>query len=126
VKKVFLILAIFACTFCTKKKDKHPKGLYSEEQVAVFMKDVYLLQEQIQEMKLKDDSAKKVFAYYEKQLFEKHDMDDSIYRESFEYYMDDVSGLANIYEIIADSLSLEERLINANKYTEEDLKEMEH
>jgi len=90
------------------------------------MKDVYLLQEQIQEMKLKDDSAKKVFAYYEKQLFEKHDMDDSIYRESFEYYMDDVSGLANIYEIIADSLSLEERLINANKYTEEDLKEMEH
>jgi len=90
------------------------------------MKDVYLLQEQIQEMKLKDDSAKKVFAYYEKQLFEKHDMDDSIYRESFEYYMDDVTGLANIYEIIADSLSLEERLINANKYTEEDLKEMEH
>ena len=90
------------------------------------MKDVYLLQEQIQEMKLADDSAKEVFAYYEKQLFEKHNMDDSIYRESFEYYMDDVSGLANIYEIIADSLSIEERLLNANKYTEEDLKDMEH
>ena len=90
------------------------------------MKDVYLLQEQIKEMKLGDDSAKKVFDHYEKQLFEKHNMDDSIYKVSFEYYMDDVTGLANIYEIIADSLSIEERLLNANKYTEEDLKEMEH
>jgi hypothetical protein len=41
--------------------------------------------------------------------------------------MDDVLvALPNIYEIIADSLSLEERLMNADEYTEEDLKEMEH
>jgi hypothetical protein len=39
--------------------------------------------------------------------------------------MDDVTGLAKIYEMIADSLSLDEKLINANKYTEEDLEEME-
>lgn len=90
------------------------------------MKDVYILQEQIQELNLSDDSSKVIFTHYEKDLFEKHDMDDSIYKESFIYYMDDVEGLAKIYEIIADSLSLEEKLINANKFTEEDLEEMEH
>ena len=96
------------------------------EQVADFMKDVYLLQEQVKELKLADDSAKVIFQYYENQLFEEHDLNDSIYRESFKYYMDDVTGLAKIYEMIADSLSLDEKLINANKYTEEDLEEMEH
>jgi len=121
VKKVFLILAIFACTFCTKKKDKHPSGLYSEEQVAVFMKDIYLLQERIKDLTLDDDSSEVVFKYYEQQLFEKHNMDDSIYKESFKYYMDDVAGLSKVYEIIADSLSLEEKLLNARKYTEDDI-----
>ena len=90
------------------------------------MKDIYILQEQIKELDLSDDSSKVIFTHYEKNLFEKHQMDDSIYKESFKYYMDDVDGLARIYEIIADSLALEEKLINANKYDEEDLEEMEH
>ena len=126
MKKVFLILALFICTFCTKKKDESPKGLYTMEQVADFMKDVYILQEQVKEMKLNEDSSKLIFEYYERQLFEEHQLDDSLYKESFKYYMDDVTGLARIYEIIADSLSLEEKLINANKYSDEDLEEMEH
>ena len=96
------------------------------EQVAVFMKDIYILQEQIKELKLSDDSSRIIFDHYEQDLFKKHNFDDSVYKESFKYYMDDVEGLARIYEIIADSLSLEEKLINANKYTEEDLEEMEH
>ena len=96
------------------------------EQVAVFLKDLYILQEQIKDLKIGDDSAKIVFAHYETELYEKHHMNDSIYRESFKYYMDDVKGLTRIYEIIADSLSLEERIINARpEYTEEDLQEME-
>ena len=90
------------------------------------MKDIYLLQEKIKDLKLDDDSARVVFKYYEDQLFVKHNMDDSIYKESFEYYMEDVSGLSKVYEIIADSLSLEEKLLNAQKYDDEDLEEMEH
>ena len=85
------------------------------------MKDVYVLQEQIQELNLNDDSSKVIFNHYEKDLYKKHQMDDSIYKESFKYYMDDVDGLAKIYEIIADSLSLEEKLINANQKAQENL-----
>lgn len=126
MKKVFLILALFVCTFCSKRKAENPKDLYAMEQVAVFLKDLYILQEQVKDLKLEDDSAKVVFLHFEKELFKKHNMDDSLYKESFKYYMDDVKGLTRIYEIIADSLSLEERLINAGRYTEEDLLEEEH
>ena len=124
MKKVFLILIICLCTFCAKKKAVNPKGLYSMEQVAVFMKDLYLLETRVKELKLTNDSTKVIFAYYEKKLFEEHHMEDSLYRESFKYYMDDIKGLARIYEIIADSLSLEERLSKTPKYDSADLEEM--
>lgn len=85
------------------------------EQVAVFLKDLYMLETKVKELKLSKDSSKVVFAHYEKKLLEKHHMTDSIYRESFKYYIDDIKGLTRIYEIIADSLSLEERLATAKK-----------
>jgi hypothetical protein len=85
------------------------------EQVAVFLKDLYILEAQVKDLKLSDDSTKKVFAHYEKQLMEKHNLEDSIYRKSFLYYMDNVNGLTRVYEIIADSLSLEERLITSEE-----------
>ncbi|MCK5102910.1 MAG: DUF4296 domain-containing protein [Cyclobacteriaceae bacterium] len=112
MKKVFLILAICLCTFCSKKKAENPKDLYSMEQVAVFLKDLYMLESKVKELRLTKDSTKIIFDYYEKKLYEEHNMTESLYRESFKYYMDDVKGLSKIYEIIADSLSLEERLAN--------------
>ena len=80
------------------------------EQVAVFLKDLYMLETKVKELRLNEDSLKVIFDYYEKKLFEEHHMTDSLYRESFIYYMDDIKGLSRVYEIIADSLSLEERL----------------
>ena len=72
-----------------------------------------MLETKIKDLRISKDSAKVVFGYYETKLFEKHNMTDSLYRESFKYYMVDIQGLTKIYEIIADSLSLEERLASA-------------
>ncbi len=111
MKKVFLILTVFIFGVCSTKKVENPKGLYTAEQVAVFLKDLYILEAQVKDLKVTKDSAQKVFDYYEKELLKKHNMEDSLYRESFKYYMDDVPGLTKVYEIIADSLSLAERVI---------------
>lgn len=83
------------------------------EQIAVFLKDLYMLETKMDELRLTKDSTKIIFAYYENKLYEKHNMTDSLYRESFKYFMDDIKGLTKIYEIMADSLSLEERLASA-------------
>ena len=115
MKKVFLILIICLCTFCTKRKVENPQDLYSMEQVAVFLKDLYKLETKMKELKLTKDSTKIVFNYYENKLYAKHNLTDSLYRESFKYYMADIKGLTRIYEIIADSLSLEERLSTAKE-----------
>jgi hypothetical protein len=99
---------------------QNPKDLYSMEHVAVFLKDLYMLEQKIKELKLTSDSSKVIFEHYEKKLFEKHHMNDSLYRESFEYYMEDIKGLSRIYEIIADSLSLEERVFTSKEFPDED------
>ena len=85
------------------------------EQVAGFLKDLYMLEAKVKDLKLPSDSSKVVFMHFEKKLFEKHNMNDSLYRESFKYFIDDIKGLTIIYEIIADSLSLEERLATVKK-----------
>jgi len=119
VKKILLILIIFLCTFCAKKKAENIEGLYSMEQLAVFLKELYILESKLKGLKLSKDSTKVIFEFYEKQLYEKHNMVDSLYRESFQYYIDDVKAMSRIYEIIADSLSLEERL-NKAKFQKSD------
>ena len=81
------------------------------EQVAIFLKDLYLLETKVKDMRLHQDSSQIIFDYYEAKLFARHNMDSALYRESFQYYMDDVQGMTRIYEIIADSLSLEERIM---------------
>ncbi len=91
------------------------------EQLAGFLKELYILEAKLKGLSLSKDSTKVIFAYYEKRLYEEHNMTDSLYRESFKYYIEDVKALSKIYEIIADSLSLEERLSEAKfKDSEED------
>ena len=103
----------FKLLVCSKKKAVDPKDLYSMQQVAVFWKDLYLLEQKVKELRLTKDSSQVIFEHYEQQLLEKHNLEDSLYRASFQYYIDDIKGLTKIYEIIADSLSLEERLMKA-------------
>jgi len=118
VKKLFLALCVALLFSCTKQDDKPPVGLYDYQQMASFLKDLYLLETKVKELRLSDDSSKKVFAYYEQELYQKHNMSDSIYRVSFQYYIDDIAGLSKIYEIIADSLSLEQRIENIKDTTD--------
>jgi hypothetical protein len=123
VKKLFLTLWVAVALSCSTKDTRPPEGLYDSQHIAAFLKDLYILEMKVKELRLNDDSSKKVFAYYEKQLYTKHNMSDSVYRESFTYYMDDIEGLSKIYEIIADSLSLEERIETMKDTTDNEAQE---
>jgi len=56
------------------------------------------------------DSVRVFFPEVEKRLFEKHDIDDSLYLISFNYYLENVELMEEIYTAVVDSLSLRERL----------------
>ena len=111
-------MLVFLSVACGKRGAKDPKGLYSRKEVASFLVDLYILEAKVKNLKVSKDSSKVIFKHYEKMLYEKHGMNDSLYRKSFEYYMSDPQGLTDIYSIVVDSLSLKERLMN-EKYQKE-------
>jgi ubiquinone biosynthesis protein Coq4 len=110
VKKLFLLSAICLLWACSTD-DKKPEGIYSIEKMADVMQDTYLLEAKIQELRLRSDSAKVVYNRMIGQLYEKHGVTDSLYEKSYGYYINEPEDLYKIYEIIADSLSLKERLL---------------
>lgn len=112
MKKYFLIILLILSVACSKKKATDPKGLYSRKDVASFLVDLYILEAKVKNLKVSKDSSKVLFIIYEKKLYEKHEFDTSLYRASFEYFMEDPKGLTDIYSIVVDSLSLRERLLN--------------
>lgn len=101
-----MILLAVSC----RSGDKVPEGIYTKQQVADFLMDLYLLEARIKELRLSYDSSKMIFELYEPKIFEQHQFDDSIYRMSFQYYLNDPKALSDIYSMLTDSLSLRERI----------------
>ena len=82
------------------------------------MQDMYLLEFQLKELNMDDDSTRRVFHVYEQMYYEENEIDTSKYFKSFNFYLNTPEGLADIYESVTDSLSLKQRLENesiANK-----------
>lgn len=108
--KIQYLIFFSAFLLSCNKTDKVPAELYSQEQMATILQDIYLLEFKITELKVKADSATVVFNKYQDDYFEKNELDTAIYRASYEFYLTRPDLLEQIYAIIADSLSLKSRM----------------
>lgn len=86
------------------------------------MQDIYILEFSINELPIKRDSAKMLYDYFESKYFLENNIDTTEYNASFEYYLNNPDQLADIYEILADSLSLEMRLLREEQHSDKDKK----
>lgn len=110
---VIFIITAFGC----KKTVKVPDGLYDKSTMVNVLKELYVYEAQIQELKLyKQDTMRALFDNYEEKVFEKYSIDDSVYAESFNFYADNAQLLAEVYAMLTDSLSLEQRLLSEKEY----------
>ena len=109
MKKLFLIfltIAIFACV----RKDKPPEDIMSKEQMVSFLIDLHIMEAKINVVRFPKDSTISIFPEVEKALFKKHNITDSIYFKSYQYYLNDMFEMEKIYTAVVDSLSLRERI----------------
>jgi ADP-glucose pyrophosphorylase len=107
VKKVFLAGLFFFLVGCIKES-RPPEGLIPKEKMISFLIDLLT--------RMNKDSIRAFFPEVEQRLFEKHGIDDSLYMISFNYYLQEVELMEEIYSAVVDSLSLRERL---NEYSKE-------
>jgi hypothetical protein len=109
MKNFFLILFIVVLLGCVRK-DNPPEDILSKQQMVSFLIDLHLMEAKINVTRFPKDSTKVYFPAIEEALFKKHNITDSIYFKSYQYYLNDMFEMEEIYSAVVDSLSLRERI----------------
>lgn len=108
MKYTYLAFAfIFVLVSCSEKDE--PENILSEDQMVNILVDIHLAEGFVQSLSIPYDSSKVLYPILEKQIFEKHGIPDSVYIESLEYYLRDVSKMEYLYERTIDSLTVREK-----------------
>ena len=110
MKKIFLVLMVILLFGC-KGEEKIPDHLLSKEQMISMLIRLHLLEGEVNQLKIRRDSANIVFKYFENRLFENKNIQDSLYLETWAYYAEHPKVMEEIYAAVLDSLSLQERLL---------------
>ncbi len=109
---VFILLLLVACK--DKNAVEHPEWLVHKDEMIGFLIDLHVAEAKLIKLGVKKDSSRKLFKVYQEELFEKHQIDDSIYFKSYNYYLGEVEMLREIYDAVVDSLNVKQQLIKQN------------
>lgn len=107
--KYVLIVLIAAGIYTGCSSGSKPEGLVSEDKMVEILIDIHLTEGFVQALPIPYDSSKKLYPILEQQIFEKHDVPDSVYIKSLQYHLKDAKFMERIYERAIDSLSLMEK-----------------
>ncbi len=123
--KILLVLLCSGWIIGCVQKDgkeyvKKPANLLSKEKMISFLIDLHLTEAKMSYIGVqKSDSVEMLFRNYEHYLFEKHDIDDSVYYQSYQYYLSHMNQLDEIYSAVVDSLSVLNSLEKSNEVSTE-------
>ena len=108
------ICVLILCCSCTDS-DRSNKDILTREEMVKTMTEIYLAEQKINRLGLPRDSAEREFDHFKHVIFEKIDVSDSVFKRSFDYYMDRPKEMEIIFTALVDSLSLMEQRIEYSK-----------
>lgn len=108
MKKSAVIFLTMILSYSCSKNPK-PEGLLPEDKMVEILVDIHMAEGMVSSLPIPYDSSKKLYPIFEKEVFAKHEISDSLYMESFEYYLRDLKTMERIYERTIDSLLLKEK-----------------
>ncbi|UXP31048.1 DUF4296 domain-containing protein [Reichenbachiella agarivorans] len=104
--KIIFFLAVGTLTFLNACKRSDSENLISKSKMTEILIDQHVLEAKVLMLKLKSDSATKVYNSLEKELLESHGVNKKMFEKSFGYYMARPELLDKIYEVVVDSLNV--------------------
>lgn len=108
MKKAFLFLGAIFLSACNLSDGKKPPNLISKTQMATILADLHVAEAQADYQFSNRDTARMAFNVLEKQIFAKHQVVDSVFKKSYEYYLLHLKDLDQIYGGVVDTLNLRE------------------
>ncbi|MDN5202599.1 DUF4296 domain-containing protein [Fulvivirgaceae bacterium BMA10] len=103
-----MVISIVVVLSCSGEQEK-PEWLLGKDQMIAFLIDVHITEAKLTKLGITRDSARVLFNEYEKRLYEKHNIDDSVYYKSYHHYLEHVTEMKEIYDAVTDSLNYREQ-----------------
>jgi hypothetical protein len=109
VKKIsIIILTLSLCYACST--DSRPEGILSEDKMVDVLVDIHMAEGISSSLSIPFDSSKMIYPILEEEVFRKHQVPDSVFMESFQYYLRNTKQMERIYARTIDSLALKEKI----------------
>ncbi|MFQ3213277.1 MAG: hypothetical protein ACJAT1_001396 [Marivirga sp.] len=113
-KHILFSLAIITILSCTEKKTE-PDGIITPIKMAEIISEIYISEYKVRNVGVKADSIATLFHHYEMRTYEQYNTTDSLYKASFEHYLNYPEQLESIYDMVIDSLSLKQQVLEKTK-----------
>ncbi len=108
----FLIFLLATCT-----TEKNPKGVLPEDKMVEVLIDIQLTEGIAGAMPISYDSSQVLYRLLEREVFLKHEVEDSVFTNSMIYYLQYPAKIDAIYARVVDSLSLRQATETALEQT---------
>jgi hypothetical protein len=109
---VFCILSV--CVSCGGKDDDS-KTVLTQQQMVKALTEIYLAEQKVNRLNIPRDSAAEEFDRFKQFVFEKIGVSDTVFKRSFDYYMDRPAEMEVIFTALVDSLSFMEQRLESSK-----------
>lgn len=109
MKKLLIAIATFIFAVSCANNDK-PDELLDKDQMVSIMVDIHLVEGIASSLPISYDSSQKVYPYLEQRVFEKHNIPDSVYLKSLQYYLRDAKLMEELYSRAIDSLTVKQNI----------------
>ena len=109
------ILGLFIVLVVSCSSSNPPVDVMGETEMISYLIDLHITEASVQNLRLKKDSAELVFGVQQKYLHKKHNITDTTFVVSYNYYLEHPVVLESIYSAVVDSISLRQSLLNEVK-----------
>jgi len=115
--KVFILALLLPAVLlpaCTDNIEP-PEELLDQKTMVEVMVEIHIAESKINEMRGGQEKKNLLFDAYEKEIFVKNGIDSTTYRQSYDFYMNDLETMTDIYEQVVDSLNQLQIDVNQDK-----------
>ena len=112
-----MTVVLFLLTFCAScsEGDKETQPILTKPEMVAALTEIYISEQKVNRLGIPRDSAEREFERFKQVIFKKIGISDSIFKRSFDYYMDRPAEMEEIYTALVDSLSLREQRLDPAK-----------
>lgn len=102
---MFFLLSLGSCG-----RNSPPPGILSEDEMVNVLIDIQLTEGIVSALPIAYDSSQVLYSLLERDVFEKHAVQDSVFTHSMLFYLEDAAKMNRIYARVIDSLTVHESI----------------